>query len=140
MELNIFKRVFCKCQQEIKQNIKILKRRKVLYLFKSSNPNGVHTYATYYDRKNKRYNAIQLTHLYVKDANRFKQLSKGNIMITKFKKFDVPSGVRNQYYNKNVNGGKIDLNDKINVVKVGKRYLSKKQSSQIKNFANKTFK
>ena len=110
------------------------------YLFKGNNPNGIHTYATYYDRKNKRYNAIQLTHLYVKDANRFKQVSKGNIMVTKFKEFDVPSGVRNQFYCKNVNGGKIDLKDKNNVVKVGKRYLSKKQSSQIKNFANKPFK
>ena len=105
------------------------------YLFKSNNPNGTHTYATYYDRKNKRYNAIQLTHLYVKDNNRFKQVARGNIMVTKFKEFDVPSGVRNQYYFKNVNGGKIDLKDKDNVVKVDKRHLSKKQSDKIKSFA-----
>lgn len=110
------------------------------YMFKSSNPNGVHTYATYYDRQNKRYNAIQLTHLYVKDANRFKQVSKGNIMVTKFKEFDVPSGVRNQYYNKNVNGGKINLNDKSNVKLVSKRHLNKKQSDKIKLFANKPYK
>ena len=110
------------------------------YLFKSNYPNGTHTYATYYDRKNKRYNAIQLTHLYVKDTNRFKQVSKGNIMVTKFKEFDVPSGVRNQYYNKNVNGGKINLNDKSNVKLVSKRHLSKKQSDKIKLFANKIYK
>lgn len=110
------------------------------YLFNSNNPNGTHTYATYYDRKNKRYNAIQLTHLYVKDENRFKQVKRGNIMITKFKEFDTPTGVRNQYYNKNINGSKIDLNDKVNVVKVSKRFLPKKQSTQIKNFANKLFK
>ena len=29
-----------------------------------------------------------------------------NIMVIKFKEFDVPSGVRNQYYNKNVNAEK----------------------------------
>ena len=77
-----------------------LVRIKNRYLFKGNNPNGTHTYATYYDRQNKRYNAVQLTHLYVKDANRFRQVQRGNIMITKFKEFDVPSGVRNQYYNK----------------------------------------
>ena len=110
------------------------------YLFKSNNPNGTHTYATYYDRKNKRYNAIQLTHLYVKDENRFKQVKRGNIMVTKFKEFDVPSGVRNQYYNKTVNGGKIDLKDKANVKLISSRHLSKQQSDKIKTFANKRFK
>lgn len=106
------------------------------YLFKSDNPNGTHTYVAYYDRKNKRYNAVQLTHLYVKDEKRFKQVKRGNIMVTKFKEFDVPSGVRNQYYSKNINGGKIDLNDK-NVIYVAKNHLSKKQSDKIKLFANK---
>ena len=72
------------------------------YLFNSNNPNGTHTYAAYYDRANKRYNAVQLTHLYVKDDKRFKQVKRGDIMVTKFKEFDVPSGVRNQYYNKNI--------------------------------------
>ena len=96
--------------------------------------------STYYDRKNKRYNAIQLTHLYIKDANRFKQVSKGNILVTKFKEFDVPSGVRNQYYNKNINGGKINLNDKSNVKLVSNRHLNKKQSDKIKLFANKPYK
>ena len=109
------------------------------YLFNSNNPNGTHTYATFYDRKNKRYNAVQLTHLYVKDANRFKQVSRGNIMVTKFKEFDVPSGVRNQYYNKNINGGKIDLKNK-NIIYIAKNHLSKKQSNSIKSFANKPHK
>ena len=110
------------------------------YLFKGNNPNGTHTYATYYDRQNKRYNAVQLTHLYVKDANRFKQVQRGDIMITKFKEFDVPSGVRNQYYSKNVNGGKINLNDKSNVKLVSNRHLSKKQSDKIKLFAKRKHK
>ena len=123
----------------VKGGIMRLAKIKNRYLFKSNNPNGVHTYATYYDRKNQRYNAIQLTHLYVKDSNRFKQVSKGNIMVTKFKEFDVPSGVRNQYYNKNVNGGKIDLKDK-NVTYIAKQHLTKKQSDKIKLFANKLHK
>ena len=72
----------------------------------------------------------------MKDENRFKQVSKGNIMVTKFKEFDVPSGVRNQYYYKNVYGGKIDLQDK-NITYISKRHLNKKQSDKIKLFANK---
>lgn len=105
------------------------------YLFKDDNPNGTHTYATYYDRQNKRYNAVQLTHLYIKDEKRFKQVKRGNIMVTKFKEFDVPSGVKNEYYCKNVNGGNINLNDKSNVKIVSNRHLSKKQSDKIKLFA-----
>lgn len=32
---------------------------------------GAHFYLTYYDRKNKRYNAVQLTHLCYRDEKRF---------------------------------------------------------------------
>lgn len=78
------------------------------YLFKGNNPNGTHTYATYYDRQNKRYNVVQLTHLYVKDANRFKQVQRGDIMIIKFKEFDVPSGVEDKTFRKTVKGQPIN--------------------------------
>lgn len=109
------------------------------YLFNSNKPNGYHYYATYYDRKNKRYNAVQLTHLYVKDSTRFNQVSKGNIMVMKFNGFDVPSGVRNQYYFKDVNGQNICLKNK-NVLHVSKNHLKKKQSDKIRLFAKKPHK
>ena len=105
------------------------------YLFKSNNPNGTHHYAVYYDRHNKRYNTVQLTHLYVKDKNRFQQVKRGNIAIEKFKEFDTPTGVKNSFYNKNSFGERIDLIDKKNVFYVSKRNLNKKQSDRIKNFA-----
>lgn len=107
------------------------------YLFKSNNPNGTHHYAVFYDRKNKRYNAVQLTHLYVKDKSRFQQVKRGNISIERFKEFDTPSGVKNSFYNKNSSGGNIDLRDKKNVFYLSKRNLDKKQSERIKNFAYK---
>ena len=110
------------------------------YLFKSDNPNGNHTYATYFDRKNKEYRAVALTHLYVKDDNRFKQVKKGNIKIEKFKEFDVPSGVQNYYYSRNIKGKKINLSDDKNVKLISKRYLSKSQSNRIKSFAKKNYK
>ena len=107
------------------------------YLFKGNNPNGVHTYAAYYDKKSKSTRAVGLTHLYVKDQKRFQQVTKGNIMVTKFKEFDVPSGVKNSYFDKNIHGKKINLKDMKNVKFVSQRYLSKTQSNQIINFAKR---
>ncbi len=109
------------------------------YLFKSDNPKGVHTYAVYYDKKNKENRAVALTHLYIKDNERFKQVRKGNIMISKFKEFDTPTGVKNYYYSKNTNGKKIDLKDTSNVSFLSKRYLPKIQASKIKKFAYKNY-
>ena len=113
-----------------------LAKIKNRYLFKSNNPNGNHSYAVYYDRSSRSYRAVGLTHLYVKDNARFKQVQKGHIMVTKFKEFDVPSGVKNSYFSKNSAGGKIDLKHK-DVLSVTKRHLSKKQANNIKKFATR---
>lgn len=110
-------------------------RIKDSYLFKGTKKDGIHPYALYYDRPTKRYRAVALTHLYVKDEKRFKQVKKGNIRIEKFKEFDVPSGVKNYYYDKTITGKKIDLSDNTNVVKIENRNFSKAQSERIKKFA-----
>lgn len=108
------------------------------YLFNSDNPQGIHTYAVYYDKQTKQNRAVALTHLYEKDKDRFKQVKKGNIMISKFKEFETPTGVKNYYYTKNTKGKKINLKDK-DVVKVHKRFLPKKQADKIKKFAYKNY-
>lgn len=104
------------------------------YLFKSSNPEGTHTYAVYKDRDSNEIRAIQLTHLYTKDEKRFVQVRNGNILVEKFKEFDVPSGVRNQYYNRDVNGNKINLKNN-NVFKNSNRFLKHDQAERIRKFA-----
>lgn len=104
------------------------------YLFKSDNPNGYHTYAVYYDRKSKENRAVALTHVYNPDKKRFEQIKKGNIKLEKFKEFDVPSGVKNYFYSRNINGDRINLSDDA-VIEVGKRYISKSQASRIKRFS-----
>lgn len=109
-----------------------LAKIKNKYMYKT-NDDGTHYYLVYYDRKSKSYHAVQLTHLYIKDKDRFKLVEKGYILIEKFKEFDVPSGVKIDVYNGNVNGEKIDLKDKM-VRFVSRRYLSKKQSDRIKKF------
>jgi hypothetical protein len=58
-------------------------------------------------------------------------------MVTKFKEFEVPSGMKNSYYDKNIHGEKINLKDKKNVNFVSQRYLDKTQSYQIINFAKR---
>ncbi len=105
------------------------------YMYKTKpDDKGIHHYLVYYDRKNKRYNAVQLTHLYYKDDKRFKQVKKGLIKIEKFDKFDVPSGVKKEVFKTNVNGYNINLNDNFNVVKVYSKHIPKKQSLRIKKF------
>ncbi|MCQ2801408.1 MAG: hypothetical protein MJ222_01970 [Bacilli bacterium] len=98
---------------------------------------GSHHYIIFYDNKNKRYNAVQLTHLYTKDKDRFIKVKKGLIKIEKFKEFEVPSGVKKEIYFKNSFGGKIDINNRRYVDKVYDRFLSKKQSDEIKEFIYK---
>ena len=109
------------------------------YLYDSDNPKGTHTYAVYQDKKTKENRAVALTHLYVKDNKRFRQVKKGNIAITKFKEFDVPSGVQNYYYGSTKKGRMIDLKDSKNVEPVSNRYLGKKQSNFIKKFAKNRY-
>lgn len=115
-----------------------LAKIKNKYMYKTTpNDNGTHYYLVYFDRKEKKYFAIQLTHLYIKDKNRFRQVDNGFIKIEKFKEFDVPSGVRKKLYSFNSEGKNINLNDKANVVKLFKRNLSKNQSERIINFIKK---
>lgn len=112
-----------------------LAKIKNKYMFETTkNDNGTHHYLVYYDRKHKRYNAIQLTHLYIKDNKRFRQVKKGLIKVEKFKEFDVPSGVKREVYISNSKGGRINIKDKQNVEHVYPRYISKKQSDRILKF------
>lgn len=107
------------------------------YLFHSNNPTGVHTYAVYYDRKSKRYRAIGLTHIFEIDKTRKLQLKNNRIIKEKFNEFEVPSGVKNSFFSKNIKGGKINLNDSKNVKVISKRHLLKSQSDRIKAFAKR---
>ena len=108
------------------------------YMYETSpNDVGIHHYLVFYDKKRKQYNAVQLTHLYIKDKKRFTQVKNGLIKIEKFKEFDVPSGIKKEIFTSNVYGKKIDLKDKRNVLSISNRHLSKCQTDRIKYFLNK---
>lgn len=113
-----------------------LAKIKNKYMYKGDNGEGHHHYLIFYNRKEKRYNAIQLTHLYLKDQKRFDQVNKGVVKIEQFKEFDVPSGVKKEVINHNVNGKNINLKNK-NVLHISKRYISTKQKNRIMRFVNK---
>ena len=117
--------------------MKIAKIKNKYMYNTTENDNGCHYYIVFYDRKKLEYHAVQLTHLYIKDKNRFKQVKNGKILIQKFKEFEVPSGLKKEIYTKNINGTKIDLKNKKFVVSVSKRNLSGKQTCEIKTFLDK---
>ena len=122
----------------MEEDIMRIAKIKNKYMYETNDDdNGTHYYLVYYDKKEKRYVAIQLTHLYIKDKGRFRQVQNGLIMVEKFKEFEVPSGVRKDVYYTNILGNRIDINDKKNVVKVYKRYIGKQQSDRIKQFVHK---
>ena len=114
-----------------------LAKIKNKYMYKTTpDDEGTHYYLVFYDYDLKCYCAVQLTHLYIIDKNRFIQVSKGNIKVEKLKEFDVPSGVHKMVYETDVNGNKIILKNE-NVRYISKRYLSKKQSERIKKYVGK---
>lgn len=104
------------------------------YLFKTDQKEGAHTYAVWYDKKKKAYQAVQTTHLYKLDPKRGKQVDSGHLMRQKFPGILLPSGVRDFAYTTDVNGHKIDIKNP-NVKEISKKHLPKKISDGIKAHA-----
>ena len=100
------------------------------YFFKTDQPKGTHTYAVWYDRKKKRYNAVPTTHLYKSDAKRMKQVESGYLMRQKLPGILLPSGVKNYAHTTDVNGHKISVKDS-RVKELSKKHLPKKISDKI---------
>jgi len=109
------------------------------YMFRTGEKNGKHTYAVYYDRKAKRYKAIQTTHLYRKDNRRDAEIKAGALLKEQLPTFEgIPSCVRNYAYTTDVNGNKINLKSP-HVKERTKRHLPKKTSNRIRQFASAVF-
>ncbi len=107
------------------------------YMFnKNANSKDRHLYAVYYDRKSKKYRAVETTHLFIPDKSRFNDVKKGYLMKIKFPKFDLPSGVNNNYYETDINGNKINIHNS-NVKFVSQKHLPKSISNSIISFAKK---
>lgn len=106
-------------------------------MFRGNNPNGIHYYAFYWNKKYKKYNAIQLTHIAKKDNVRYQQVANGDIKSIRLKKIDkyADSGITKKNYISDVNGKKLNPNMGIIIDNNVSSYSSKK----IKKFSNKLF-
>lgn len=112
--------------------MKIVKVRNKL-MFNSPNPNGIHYYAFFWNRKYRKYNAIQLTHISKKDNVRYQQADNGDIKPIRLKKIDkyADNGITKKNYISDVNGNK--LNPSMGLVVDNK--VSGSSAKKIKNFA-----
>lgn len=100
-------------------------------------PEQAHIYAAYKDKKSKQTRLIQMTH--VIEPRKKADIKKGNLLMVKLPNVDMPSGVRSQYYTKDVKGAAIDLK-KVEAKnlpnKTGKAtYVRKSLADKITNFA-----
>lgn len=101
-------------------------------MFKSNNPNGVHYYAFYWNKKYHKYNAVRLTHIAKKDNVRYNQANNGFIKAIRIKALDkyADNGITKANYVSDVNGNRLNPNMGITVVKK----VSGSSSEKIKKF------
>ena len=79
-------------------------------MFKSKNPEGIHYYAFWWNKKHKQYNAVRLTHIAKKDSVRYEQVEKGQILNIRLKSLDkyADSGITRDNYITDVYGNKLN--------------------------------
>lgn len=109
---------------------------------KKYKPNGVHLYAAYTDEETKELRLVQMTH--VLENRKEKKIKSGKLLLVKLPNVDMPSGVHNSYYCKDVNGDAIDL-AKVKAQNVKSKsgkatYVRKPMADKIKAFAKKRHK
>lgn len=70
------------------------------------NPNGKHFYGFFYDRRHRKYNAIQLTHISRIDQKRYNQVERGLIAPARINKLNkyADSGITRARYISDING------------------------------------
>ena len=101
------------------------------------NPNGVHTYLVYKDKRSGEVRAIRATHMY--EPQKEKLLEKGGLMVVKLPKIKYPSGIRNGYVTTDINGNPLDLKA-VNAINYGGKkavYGPTYQAEKIRRFARK---
>ena len=116
--------------------MKIIKIRNRL-MYNGNNPNGIHYYAIFWNKKYKKYNAIQLTHISNKDNVRYRQANNGVIKPIRLKQIDkyADNGITKKKYISDVNGNRLNPNMGLVVV----NNVSGSSSKKIKNFATNLY-
>ena len=110
-----------------------LAKIKNRYFYKSDKGDSTHTYAVYKDSISEEVRAVPTTHLYVPDEKNMEKLHKGLLCKVNLPGYETPSGVHNYYYNQNINGKQINLQD--NDIEVNGTPLDQETANQIHRFA-----
>lgn len=108
------------------------------YLFPKlgkTKPNGFHHYLVYTDKYTKKNVAVETTHLYKKDPDRFRQLNAGAGMKVSLPGFETPSMVKKKFFIEDRRHHPIDFAN--GDMHIGKK-LSKAKSKRIFGFVNRT--
>lgn len=95
----------------------------------------VHFYAVYKDKDTKQYRAIQLTHVLEKEKET--KVKKGQLILEKISCIGKKtlSGVKDAYYDKDINGKPLDFGRKSSAKQVGR--VPTEQAKRIIDFAKK---
>ena len=109
---------------------------------KKYKPNGVHLYAAYTDEETKELRLVQMTH--VIEEQKAAKIKRGKLLMVKLPNVDMPSGVKNEYFSKDVDGNAIDL-AKVKAQNIKSKsgkatYVRKPMADKIKAFAKKRHK
>lgn len=106
-------------------------------MFKSKNPEGIHYYCFFWNRKYKKYNAVRLTHIANKDSRRYFQVDSGYIKPIRLKQIDkyADNGITKERYINDVNGN--NLHPNMGVVAV--KNVSSSSATKIKKFGTSLY-
>lgn len=116
--------------------MKIVKIKNSL-MFNSNNPDGYHYYALFWNKRHRKYNAIQLTHICRKDDKRYEQADNGLIKPIRLKQIDkyADSGITKNRYVSDVHG--YPLSSNIGKIKINK--VSGSTTNKIINFGSEIY-
>ena len=116
--------------------MKIIKVKNHI-MYKGPKPYGSHYYALFWNKKYKRYNAIQLTHISKKDEKRYLQADNNIIKPIRIRKLDkyADSGITRANYVSDVNGKPLKPNMGETIIK----NVSSTSAKKIKSFANRIY-
>ncbi len=116
--------------------MKIVKVKNRL-MYNGDKPEGIHYYAFFWNKRYRKYNAIQFTHIANKDNVRYDQANRRVIKPIRLKQIDkyADNGITKKRYISDVNGN--ELNPNMGIVVVNK--VSGSSSKKIINFAKNLY-
>ena len=86
-----------------------IKNRYMFRNNKGADPNKFHYYLIYTDKYSGQNIAVQTTHLYQKDTNRFRALANGHGIKMQLPGFETPTMILKKFHTSNARGQAIDF-------------------------------